>query len=175
MLDVEISKADGFGKTKLLDLAVYVKPTFQGAPLHHTSMHPRSVHVSWPLGRLHHFKSLCSDRGLFSRASVRFLERFAEFLPDQRIFDRLKVLHRELYQSDTSRTFAAQRSVGVECSWIVIPYHPALIASGFRDVFKGVQSDFLASGMPNFMPRLSWSRYCRNLREVCAGMIVQSL
>ena len=134
-------------------------------------MHPRSVHVSWPMGRLHHFKSLCSDRGLFPRASVRFLRRFADYLPDHSTFERLKVLHSELYTSEPS--LAAKRSAE-ECSWVVIPYHPALIASGFTEAFRGVQADFTANGMPHFLPRLSWSRYCRNLREVCAGMIVQS-
>ena len=154
---------------------MYVKPTFQGAPLHHSSMHPWSVHGSWPSGRLHHFKSLCSDRGLFEAASVRFLKRFLEFHPDTRIFERLKSLQHDLYRSHTrqfSQPLAAKESV--ECSWIVIPFHPSLVAANFMQAIKYVQIDFEASGFSEFRPRLSWSRYCKNLREVCAFFIVQS-
>ena len=49
MSDIEVSKSHGFGRSRLLDLTIYVKPTFLGAPLHYTSVHPYSVHVSWPV------------------------------------------------------------------------------------------------------------------------------
>ena len=156
-------------------LPIFLKPTFQGAPLHHSSMHPWSVHSSWPCGRLHHFRNLCSDRGLFDAASVRFLNRFSEFHPDSRIFERLKSLHHDLYRTEPT-PFSLSRPVkeSGECSWVVIPFHPSLVAADFMQAIRDVQTDFEAHGFSEFRPRLSWSRYCKHLREMCAGYIVQA-
>ena len=129
MLDIEVSKSHGFGRTRLLDLAIYVKPTFLGAPLHHTSVHPYSVHVSWPCSRLHNFLKTCSDRGLYRIASENFLKRFFRYHQHPNVCERLLSLHAKLLCSNS--TGPSKSRPARENSWLAIPFHPALARPGF--------------------------------------------
>ena len=172
MLDLFVSKNSGFGRTKQLDISIFTKPTYLGAPLHHSSVHPWSVHASWPYGRLYHFKSLCSDRGSFNAASVQFMKRFRGFFQSPEICQRLLELHFEL-QHDYARKPLRAENKPVN-TWLVLPFSPTLANRELLQCLKTIQQDFTDFGFESFRPKLSWKRSFRNLRELCAGMIVNS-
>ena len=172
MLDLFVCKGSGFGRTKQLDISIFTNPTYLGAPLHYSSVHPWSVHASWPYGRLYHFKKLCSDRGSFNVASVQFMKRFREFFQSPKVCQRLLELHFEL-QHDFARTplRAADRPIN---TWLVLPFSPTLANRELLQCLKTILQDFADFGFATFQPKLSWKRSFRNLRELCAGMIVNS-
>ena len=172
MLDLFVSKSSGFGRTKQLDISIFTKPTFLGAPLHFSSVHPRSVHASWPFGRLYHFKSLCSDRGSFSAASIQFMKRFREFFQSPIICQRLLELHHDLQHVACHSLSKAKEEQ--QNTWFVLPFSPTLASPDLLCCIKQVQRDFHDFGYGSLMPKLSWKRSYRNLREICAGMIVNA-
>ena len=172
MLDLFVFKGSGFGKTKKLDISIFVKPSFLGAPLHHSSVHPRSVHVSWPLGRLFHFRELCSDRGLFNEASIRFQKRFRDSFQSEFVCQRLVELHLELQNAQPKLRVAKQP---VNNTWLVLPYSLSFANPGLSKCFEQIQADFRDFGYESLAPKLSWKRSYRNLREICSSMIVNSI
>ena len=172
MLDLFVSKSSGFGRTKQLDIAIYTKPTYLGAPLHFSSVHPWSVHASWPYGRLYHFKSLCSDRGSFTAASVKFMKRFLEFFQSPSICQRLLELHLDLQHASSHKSLKVVDRP--RNTWLVLPFSPTLANRDLLQCLKTIQQDFSDFGFATFRPKLSWKRSFRNLRELCASMIVSS-
>ena len=62
MLDIWVSKGEGFRRTRRLDTVVRPTPTSIGIPLNPTSLHPGGVHSGWPRSLLSRFRSLSSDR-----------------------------------------------------------------------------------------------------------------
>ena len=172
MLDLFVSKSSGFGRTKQLDIAIYTKPTYLGAPLHFSSVHPWSVHASWPYGRLYHFKALCSDRGSFTAASVQFMKRFLQFFQSPSICQRVLELHLDLQHASSHKSLKVVDRP--RNTWLVLPFSPTLASRELRDCIVRIQRDFTDFGLADLAPKLSWKRSIRNVRELCSSMIVRS-
>lgn len=96
MFDIWVHKCARFKHDHVLETGVYVKPTFQGLPLHTSSMHPFSVHVSWPIGRLLHVIRVCSSFFLYREAATRFLNTYVRYSPSNDVMCRLFELHDQL-------------------------------------------------------------------------------
>ena len=120
-----------------------------GAPLHFTSSHPFSVHLSWPLGRLHHFTRVCNDSGLYQQAANAFMKRFGKYQQSPRVLERLDTLHKSIVTSSTLHVPAKKKG---DNTWLILPYHPSLAHPSFGCAIRGIQQDFTYHGYASFAP-----------------------
>ena len=128
------------------------------------SIHPLAVHRSWPTGRVKDYVALSSSPHYAlhaQRVLISRLKRYDICHPSIRI---LQSSHRDVGRTSQDDT---------ACSWIVLPFHPALVplvsvVARTAAHFQHLGRAYGQHSISMFRPRISWSQGDLNLMQVLA-------
>ena len=139
-----------------MDVGMHFKSTAQGVALDDSSDHPMNIH-SWPLARIRHFEDLCSSRPLYKDAALRFLRKLVAFAPEHTC---INTLVDRISRSNPRQS--KKRHIG---SWLVLPYHRALVMAGMSRSMGILGEKWLHSDFDMYRPSTSWKLKGRNLLQ----------
>lgn len=162
-LDVTLFKGPRWRRSSHLDVRPFFKPSQRGAILSSCSSHPYSVHKSWPLCRFLDYEALSSSPHYAIAAKRVFLNKMRRQDPSH---PALPVLLAALVPSCHSRTVSSQLG-----SWIVLPYHPALVplqsvVHSIGKHWNHLATTYCRSSLSLYVPRISWSHGNKYLMQL---------
>ena len=145
----------------VLDVAMHVKSTAQGAALSSLSAHVPSIHDSWPISRLLHYNNVVSHAYHFRIAAHKL---FHKILASDPTHPSLVHIANAISHGRPVRNETGGRDKR-PCTRLVLPYHASLRDLP-RRLYK-LRRVFRDRGMLDFVPKVAWSLGDPNLACVC--------
>ena len=100
-------------------ISTQLKDRLHGPMLDSTSMHPITVHRSWPVAMVGMYRQLCTSQTDLLRATNNLLQRFtANFFPEHLVKHLGEIRHRPA---------ATVQKTCTKAIWLVLPFHPSLV------------------------------------------------
>ena len=135
----------------------------RGAILSSNSSHPYSVHKSWPSCRFKDFEVLSSSPHYALAAKRVFLNKVRRQDP---LHPAIPVLQSSLVPACHSSSSKGQLG-----SWMILPYHPALVPLHAVVSAIGRHWDYLSTAygrlsLPLYRPRISWAHGNKYLMQL---------
>ena len=151
---------------------MFAKPSAQGVPLSHTSWHQPSIHRSWPLSRVLHYKNCCNHVVGFRSAVLTLFEKLRSSCPTH---PSLADLAESIAtgSSCVGKGKQARLLESQKCSRIVIPYHPCL--RRLDNLLSAVHDDFRAHDWHDLVPKVSWCLGSPNMARLMNSDSVKKL
>ena len=165
MLDLTVFKGPRWLRSGHLDIKPFFKPSQRAPTLSSRSCHPRSVHVSWPLGRFREYE-LVSTSPHFSLAAKRqFLQKICRHDPSHPAIPSL----RSRYATSGAKGSTVNKSR--DGSWLVLPFHASLqpllsLVHNISEHWQYLARTYDRFALLQFLPRISWSRGDRSLLQI---------
>ena len=160
MLDVTLSKSGGWSSTGILQSELHTKPSTQAQPLAMSSLHPKSVHMSWPLGQRKRIERLSSTRASATEALSSFVAGLADRCPDHTAIPLLR--NHRLTNSSVHRDKGG--------SWLVLPFNYTWSRARFAATINTVTVRWRFVLTPelysHFRVRLGWKLGGRHLEKL---------
>ena len=163
VLDMTIFKGPRWRRTGLLDARPFSKPSHRGSILTSSSSHHPAQHKSWPLGRFIAFDALSSESFYARQSKKTFLQKLVFQDPAH---PAVPILQSSLVHGNHST-----RSKRENCSWLVLPYHPALrsltaLVRNIADKWRLIATLGDRPSMECIAPRISWAHGSRYLMQI---------
>ena len=164
MLDLSIFKGPRWMRSGSLDVKPFVKPSQRAATLLRDSCHPRSVHVSWPLGRFREYEILSTSAHYATAAKKRFLHKLVCHDPSH---PAIRILRNRI-SSGAQGGRVKESRLG---SWLILPFHASLqplqkIVHSISSHWQYLARTYDRFALLQFAPRISWSKGDRSLMQV---------
>jgi len=128
--------------------------------LHQSSAHNPSIHVSWPREYLSRRVSLCTHNIHKTREFQRISKRFQD--------DGLHLQTLTLPSAPKKPRGTEQPLGSVSKLWLLFPFHPALVTSGFSKAFarfwnRDTTQSLLRNTLPGSTCGLAWRNHFPNI------------
>ena len=162
MLDLCLSKGRRFEKSGFIDVSMHTKPSVIGVPLASRSWHLPSIHKNWPESRVIHYKRVCSDSAGFRFAVFELFKKIWSHDPSHPALESLASSLLSGKHAVNGTALMKKKKV-VECSRIVIPFHPGLMSLDV--VLQTLDKEFVEHGWSSLVPRIAWSLGAKNVLQ----------
>ena len=140
-------KSEGWHESGCLHIRSYKKPSSQKIPLHSSSAHHSSVHVSWPIARLQHFENITSNNLAKLTAQAGFLHEL-----NTKAFGHIALPSLIAHVLGNAPLKCSRRD---PCSWLVLPYPPCVEGAGLGSILTDLKRSWPSKYLHMF-PRISW-------------------
>lgn len=162
-LNLCIYKGPRFRSSRVMDISIFQKPTRAPIKLSSASMHPRNVHMSWPVAVQKGFKTFCTGRADYISASSILI--FELMLSDP-THPAIAALIDSHVGGDAATARTREPRVG---PWCAIPFHPC-VQSVVPRKFVLFHSVFTQAGLQEIAPQLTYKLGGRHLVRLLTGL-----